>query len=181
MAKYLMESEETYYSVQNEMLTALEVDALTAESFTVYGTDEVPASELLVMLKNPRILCWTDEDVAVNMTAKVTALPLPQNIIFGTVDLTDESIKGIEKITMTCEGNVVIAISVDEKQTWQAHNGTEWIVLTDEHSGMSKERLEAVAVDQWVEVIGDSRMIYLRVSMNATDQSLTEIYVDFVN
>lgn len=105
----------------------------------------------------------------------------PQTVVSNAISLTHSSILGIESSTATCTGTLSMAISTDDKVTWKAHNGTEWLTLSDEYSGMSKEQLEAITVDQWNELIQGVDKIYIRISLTDTTQSVEEIVINFAN
>lgn len=104
-----------------------------------------------------------------------------QIVISNAINLEHSSIYGIESATAVCTGTLAMAISTD-KATWKAHNGTQWVTLSDNYSGMSKEQLEAVTVDQWNEVItSDITQMYIRIALTDTTQTVEKIVIDFAN
>lgn len=104
-----------------------------------------------------------------------------QTIITNAISLTHESITGIENMTATCEGDLIVAVSFDGKKTWKAWNGSEWSTLSDEYSGMNKATLEAITFEQWNILYQGATAFYIRVALTDVTQSVTEIYVDFAN
>jgi hypothetical protein len=110
-----------------------------------------------------------------------TAYSDPQTVTSNAISLAHSSILGIENATATCNGTLSMAISTDDKATWKAHNGTEWLTLSDDYSGMSKEQLESITVDQWNEIIQDVDAIYIRIALTDTTQSVEEIIINFAN
>jgi hypothetical protein len=104
-----------------------------------------------------------------------------QIVTSNAISLAHSSILGIESATATCTGTLSMAISTDEKATWKAHNGTEWLTLSDDYSGMSKEQLEAITVVQWNEIIQDVDAMYIRIALTDTTQSVEEIIINFAN
>lgn len=110
-----------------------------------------------------------------------TAYSDPQTVTSNAISIEHSSILGIESATATCTGTLSMAISTDDKVTWKAHNGTEWLTLSDDYSGMSKEQLEAITVDQWNEIIQDVDAIYIRIALTDTTQSVEEIIINFAN
>jgi hypothetical protein len=110
-----------------------------------------------------------------------TAYSDPQTVTSNAISLAHSSILGIESATAICTGTLSMAISTDYKVTWKAHNGTEWLTLSDDYSGMSKEQLEAITVDQWNEIIQDVDAIYIRIALTDTTQSVEEIIINFAN
>lgn len=178
--KYLIYAGDIYYCVTDGELTETAITELTAEEFAVYGSPGAPDGSLLLGLTDPQVLCWTDGEEQLAMTADITAMPMPQTIVSGAIDLTHETIKGIENITADCEGPLILAVSFDNRETWKAWNGSEWITLSEETSGMSRETLEAVTADQW-QLYQGADNLYIRVALINKEQSLSEIRINFVN
>lgn len=180
--KYLIKDSSAIYTISDNTLVALQESNLTADVFKTYGIDDVPEWSIISSLVNPEILYWqgtTDFEPKLNLT--ITATPLPQNVITNAIDLSDPTITGIELMTVNCEGNPLFAVSFDSKSTWQAWNGTEWSIVSEEFSGMTKELLESITYDQWMSLYTGASSFYIRVSFTDTETKLTEIYVDFAN
>lgn len=178
--KYLVESSGKLYTVKNGKLVELEESALTADLFLNSGSDDIDGS-LLLFLTNPKILYWTDDEEPPQIKATVTATPYPQNVTSKRIDLSHESITGIENMIAECEGELICAVSFDDKQTWKAWNGEVWATLTEDLTGMSKETLEGITFEQWNELYSGADSLYIRISLVDTTQSVTEIVVDFSN
>lgn len=181
MQKYLIESGNVLYTVTDEALQALEDTEITASLFSAYGVDEIPNGNLIVGLANPKIMRWTNAEEINPLTATVTATPYPQNVTSKRIDLSHESITGIENMIAECEGELICAVSFDDKQTWKAWNGEVWATLTEDFTGMSKETLESITFEQWNELYSGADSLYIRISLVDTTQSVTEIVVDFSN
>ena len=178
--KYLIECGEVIYTVSDGALQALSETEITANLFTTYGTDYAPDGSLLLTLVNPKVLCWTNAEEVPTLKATVTATPKNQTVISDKIDLTHSTIKGIESAVATCEGDLIIAVSFDDKQTWKAHNGTEWVTLSDEFAGMNKDTLEAITFEQWNELYNGTGF-YVRISFTDTTQAVEKIVFDFAN
>lgn len=182
--KFLIRAENMLYSIVEDELVELDVAVgeLCAATFTEYGVDETPAWEQLQGLTNPQLLYWYDStDYAPKLTADITATPMPQIIISERISFANQTIKGIESVSVDCDGELILAVSFDEKETWQAYNGEQWVTLSDEFSGMSKETLEAITVDQWQELYAGAEGMYLRVALTDAGQAVRQIYVSFLN
>ncbi len=124
----------------------------------------------------------TDRVTTDGVFALNTAYSDPQTVTSNAISLEHSSILGIESATAICTGTLSMAISTDGKTSWKAHNGTEWLTLSDDYSGMSKEQLEAITVDQWNEIITDDvDEIYIRIALTDTTQSVEEIIINFAN
>ena len=115
------------------------------------------------------------------INADVIAVPKTQKLISNAIDLTHDSIKGIEKVTVTCENELIVAVSFDEKQTWKVFNNNQWVTVSNEYAGMSKDAIESITLDQWNELYLGATSFYIRVIFENTEQTLTSIHVDFVN
>lgn len=180
--KYLISDGDKLYTVVDGALSELTTTDIVAQTFLDYGIEDIPDGALLVGLSNPEVLCWQDsEDDLPTLTATVTATPPPQTIISSRCDLSDATITGIESMLATCEGELICAVSFDDKATWKAHNGVEWVNLSDEYVGMSKETLEAITLEQWNELYLGASGMYIRIALTDATQVLTKIEVDFSN
>lgn len=179
--KYLICAENVYYHISDGELTEITIEEPTADDFAGYGNTEAPDGSLLLNLTDPQVLCWTDGVEQPAMTANITATPKPQTIISAAIDLTNESIIGIENITADCEGPLILAVSFDDQETWKAWNGSEWITLSEETSGMSKETLETVTADQWHQLYQGAENLYIRIALINVEQALAEVRINFVN
>lgn len=180
--KYLIRSDGALYTVTDGTLAALEQTALNSELFATYGFDDLPFGELLQPLSKFDLLYWQDsQDELPSIKATVMATPHSQAVISNAVDLTHSTITGIENMTADCEGDLIVAVSFDGKQTWKAWNGTEWSTLSEEFTGMNKETLEAITFEQWNLLYQGADSFFIRVSFIDTTQSVTEICADFAN
>lgn len=178
--KYLVRDNDTIYTVTEGALAEV-TGELNSNLFINNGIDTIPDGALLMTLATPEVLCWTDADTVPKLTATVTATPQPQVIITDKIYLTDKSITGIESVLATCEGDLIVAVSFDDKQTWKAWNGKQWATLSDDNTGMSKETLEAITFEQWNELYTCATGFYVRVSLLDITQSVEKIVFDFAN
>lgn len=180
--KYLIRCNSTLYTIVDDSLVPLEESYPQAEIFRTYGFDEVLEWNIISQLVNPEILYWFDSNNYVpTLTANMVATSFPQNVISNPIDLSDPTITGIELMTVNCEGNPLIAVSFNDKQTWHAWNGTEWSLVSEEFSGMTKELAESLTYDEWMLLYTGASSFYIRVSFTDLETKLTEIYVDFAN
>ena len=178
--KYLVRNNDTIYTVSDGALTAV-TGVLNAQLFQNYGVEIMPDGTLLMTLSNPEVLCWKDSLIVPTLTATVTAVPQPQVILSEQINLMDDSIKGIEGVAVDCKGEPVFAVSFDNKATWIMHNGTKWVSVTDELTGMTKEEFEAITTDQWQAQYDTASGMYVRCTLLDETQSLTTVNIDFVN
>lgn len=68
---------------------------------------------------------------------------------------------GIENVKVNCSEDCLFAVSWDKGTTWMAHDGTEWITLAGESSGMNAGDFESVSLEDWASVLGESYMVRL--------------------
>lgn len=181
-ARYLIRSGTTLYTVVDGALSALATTDIVAQTFLDYGVEDMPDGALLVGLSNPEILYWQDsEDDLPTLTATVTATPLHQVIMSQEIDLMHSSIKGIDSITVDCKGDVLFAVSFDNKATWIKHNGTDWVDVADELTGMTKLEFEAITTEQWQTKYELSNDMYIRCTLTDATQSVTSVNISFIN
>lgn len=178
--KYLIRNNDIIYTVQNDSLVEV-VGDLNAQLFIDNGVDIIPDGSLLMTLSNPEVLCWTNAETLPTLTATVKGIPQPQVIVSEEINLMDGSIKGINGVTVDCKGNVLFAVSFDKKATWLMHNGTEWVAVSDELSGMTKADFEAITTEQWQPKYEASSDMYIRCTILDKTQSITALNIDFIN
>lgn len=160
--KYLVRSGSTLYTITDGALTALAETEITASLFQTYGVDEIPDGALLAGLTDPEVLYWhdsTDELPDITITVKGTP-PLPQMFTSEPMDLTHESIAGIDHAAVDASEDVRFAISFDGGTTWKAHDGSAWFDTSDTVPGMLPSTMNAITAEQWAEVVVlDSYMV----------------------
>ena len=180
ITKYLVRNNDTIYTITDGALSEI-TGILNADLFINSGVDTIPDGALLMTLSNPEVLCWTDAEKLPTLTATVKGITEPQAIVSEEINLMDGSIKGIESVTIDCKGEPVFAVSFDKKATWIMHNGTDWVNVADELSGMTKAVFEAITTEQWQTQYEASSNMYIRCTLLDETQSLTSITLNFIN
>ena len=153
--KYLIRSGSTLYTLADGALSALTETEVTAEVFRSYGLDEAPDGALLVGLTDPEVLYWHDSEDALptlSLTVRGTP-PMPQMFTSEPMDLTHESIAGIDHAAVDASADVRCAISFDDGATWIAHDGAAWFTVSDTVPGMLASTMNAITAEQWAEVV----------------------------
>lgn len=180
--KFLIRSGSTLYTITDGTLTALAETEITASLFQTYGVDDLPNGSLLVGLTDPEVLYWQDsEDELPELTMTVTGSPpVPQIVVTNTQDMSDPSILGIESVTVNASGDVLFALSFDDGTTWKAYDGTKWVTLSTENSGMNKTTMENISLEAWAEVV-TSAMYKLRFVLMDTDSYVSAVRVNYIN
>lgn len=178
--KYLVRNVNTLYTITDGSLVEVSGE-LNSNLFIDNGVDEIPSGTLLMTLSNPEVLCWADSYKVPTLTATVKGIPEPQIVMSKEIDLMHSSIKGINGVTVDCKGDVLFAVSFDKKATWMMHNGTEFVEVSDELTGMTKEEFEAITVEQWQPKYEASSDMYIRCTILNETQSITKVNIGFVN
>ena len=179
--KYLVRDNETIYTITDNTLVEV-VGELNADLFINNGIDTIPKGDLIKNLTRPEVLCWTDKTEVQTLKATVKGVPkLPQCIISEKIDLMGSGIKGINSATVDCKGDVIFAISFDNKETWKFFNGTAWQVAETETNGMNKEQFEAITESQYQTEFEQASSLYIRATLQNAAQSLTSVKIDFIN
>lgn len=182
--KYLIRNNDIVYTIQNDSLVEV-VGDLNAQLFIDNGVEEIPSGTLLMTLlmtlSNPEVLAWAYSDEVPALTVTVKGIPGPQIVMSKEIDLMHSSIKGINGVAVDCKGNVLFAVSFDKKATWMMHNGTEWVAVSDELSGMTKAEFEAITMEQWQPKYEASSDMYIRCTILDETQSITTLNIDFIN
>lgn len=114
--QYLIQSNNTYYSynINNNTITDTGISTLTKINFKQNGVTNLPDADILELFPNNKIklLEW-DESKKHNTVFNATidgTIVLPQ-ILKIDLDLSHHSILGINNITCTYEGNILISYS----------------------------------------------------------------------
>ena len=180
ITKYLVRNNDTIYTVIDGSLVEASGE-INSNLFIDKGVDAIPDGTLLMTLSNPEVLCWTDVETLPTLTATVKGIPQPQVIVSEEINLMDGSIKGIEGVTIDCKGEPIFAVSFNQKATWIMHNGTDWVDVADELTGMTKTEFEAITTEQWQIKYEASSNMYIRCTLLDETQSLTSITLNFIN
>lgn len=179
MVKFLIQNEDKYYTISDASLSEVSLTELNAQAFKDYGFDELPDGTLLTTLPHPKLLYWQDsEEELPNITAKVTATPQGQ-YISKVIDMSDESISGINNVTVECAGTPWFSCSFDGGTTWMEYSGGSWIEV--ESYGMTKETLTAITSDEWNAATSGIDSFIMRVLLRSSSDSLTNLSVNYLN
>lgn len=181
-AKYLIRSEDTLYTITDSALSALTETEVTASLFLTYGMDGLPDGSLLVGLSDPEVLYWHDStDALPILTAAVTGSPpFPQVATSDPMDLTHESIAGIDHAEVSASEDVRFAISFDGGATWKAHDGAAWFDTDDTTPGMLASTFNAITAEQWAEVVvlGSYMVRFWLPNVTASVESVVIHYIN---
>ena len=180
ITKYLVRNNDTIYTVVDGALSEI-TGTLNADLFINSGVDTIPDGALLMTLSAPEVLCWTNSDTLPTLVATVQGIPQPQVIVSEVINLMDGSIKGIESVAIDCKGEPIFTVSFDKKASWIMHNGTDWVAVSDEVTGMTKADFEAITTEQWQAQYEPASDMYIRCTLLDEAQSVTTVSIGFVN
>lgn len=182
ISKYIIQANNTLYTVENSKLKVLEETEISSKLFQLYGSDEPPTLDILSTFDNPKVYCWSaDVTSTEQLRANIKATPHSQTIITNDINISHVSITDIEKVTATYTGNPLIACSFDSGKTWKLYNGVAWVVLSEAETGMTMETLLAITTESWTEVIKGLDSFKMRFTLSTTDDTVTNIVINFTN
>lgn len=180
--RYIIQANNTLYTVENSELKVLEETKISAKVFQLYGSYEPPTLDILSTFENPKVYCWSnDVSSTKQLQANMKATPLPQTVITNDIDISHVSITGIEKVTAEYTGDPHVACSFDGGTTWKLYNGVAWVVLSESETGMTMETLLAITTESWTEVIEGLDSFKMRFTLSTTDDTVTNIVINFTN
>lgn len=180
--KYLIRSNSTLYTITDGALSTLTETEVTASLFQTYGVNEIPDGALLVGLTDPEVLYWHDstDELPVLASSVTGSPPVPQVVVTNPQDMSDSTILGIESVTVTASEDVLFALSFDDGATWTAYNGTAWVTLEQENSGMTAETFQNISLEAWAEVVTGTAYRVRFVLMDTTSY-MTELVIHYLN
>ena len=180
MVKFLIQNEEKFYTILYSTPSEVPITELNAQAFQTYGFDALPDGALIQTLSHPKLLYWQSDSTAElpAIKANVTAIPVGQYIT-KVIDMSDQSITGINAVTVECVGTPWFSCSFDGGNTWMEYSGGSWIEV--ESYGMTEETLTAITSDEWNEVTSGIDSFIMRVLLRSSADSLTNLSVNFLN
>lgn len=180
--KYLIRSSSTIYTITDGTLTALAETEITASLFQTYGVDEIPDGSLLVGLTDPEVLYWQDSEdelPVLELTVSGTP-PVPQVVVTDAQDMSDGTILGIESVSIEASADVLWALSFDDGTSWKAYDGTQWVTLEQENSGMTAETFQNIPLEAWAEIV-TSDAYRVRFVLMDTTSYVTSLVIHYLN
>lgn len=179
--KYLIQSGGSLFTVTDGALTAVE-GSLNAKLFRKHGSDDIPASELLVTLTDPVVLYWVDttEFEISQLVAVEQAVPFVQTVESPDYNMGHSSIVGIEKVLVDASDDCLFAVSFDSGQTWYTHTGQTWGTLSEGDTGMSPSALSTITAEAW-NTIATTGKFRFRVTLPSVESCVNSLTVDYLN
>ena len=162
---YLMRLEDTFYTVTDGEMVALELTEPSAVAFLEYGFEELPSSDLLTSLANPQFYLWESGEDTTPMKAVLKAYPYPQ-ALSCVADMSHITILSIKLLTAEYSGDVRVQYSVDDGVSY-----TEEIAIAD--------FLNTDLTALW-ESLPESKKLYLRFTLH-DDAALSRFKITYEN
>ena len=181
--RYLVDAQGKLYALDDAgVLAQLEETELTPSVFREHGMEDLPDGALLLPLVDAKVYCWQDSmDYELpELTATVSGWQSPQVIVTPDYDMTHESILGVETVRIVCSEDCLFAISFDEGNTWYAHNGISWAVVSEPYAGMTADAFSNISVDDWA-LVATTGKFRIRCVLFEDAGYLESLVVDYLN
>lgn len=148
-SKYIIKCDDLYYTQIEDKLSEIPITTLDRNTFLEHGCDSLDFN-LIKDMRNPELYYFIDsEDYQIDYNLICHAVPKEQKVITIDYDITDESIAGIESVTLDCSDTVLFSISIDHGDTFLKYDTSAWVTISDDDDGMTKELLETLTFDDF--------------------------------
>ena len=175
--KYLIEDENVLYTVQSGALVRVS-GSLSAALFQSYGFDDTEnIGALLMTLTSPTVHAWSDT-MQTSISAQVYAIPEAQNVIANAEPLID--VAGVSNISATYTGSPLFAFQIDGGQWKKYDAGNSAWTTAGANDGNTVPELQALGSSAWLDLFQTAATVRMRVSLNTTSDSLSEIVIELV-
>lgn len=175
--KYLIEDENVLYTIQNGALVQVSGN-LSAALFQSDGFDDTQnIGSLLMTLTSPTVHAWSDSE-QVNISAQVEVIPEAQNIIANAEPLID--VVDVSNISATYTGNPLFAFQIDGGQWKKYDAGNSAWTNAGTNGGNAVSELQALGSSAWLDLFQTATTVRVRVSLNTTSDTLSEIVIELV-
>lgn len=180
--KYLVRAGGKVYTITDGALVELSQTEITSDLFRASGVDEIPSGDLLKTLVDSEVLYWidTNEHEIGKLKAKVKATPFAQTLYSQNYMMVHHSILGIQNVSVSTEGSVLFAVSVDAGVTYKYWTGTAWSDVSDTNLGMTAETMALISSDQWNE-LATTGTIKFRIIISGLESKFKSLVVNYIN
>lgn len=177
--RYLIRSDETYYTVVDNALSEVAIEELTSEVFLTFGSMTLPAIDMTFDLPNPEILYWSeDPQIAHNVQLAVSFTPpLPQLVYSESYTIQDGMV--LDKIVILDAKNTLISVTFDNGATWRHYQDGTWVETESETDGMTADILNNLSAGQLAETMPYTTF-QVRCSLISLNSAVGELYFNLV-
>lgn len=178
--KVLIQSGSVLYTTANGFLEELIETEPTAALFQTYGADVLPEWEIIKRLINPQVLLWNSSTETIpTATAKMTALPPSQIITSESATITGTTAVSVESVLIEYEGNPLFSCSFDGGNTWEIFDGSAWVIISNETTGMTANEFMAITTQQWASSLFAFDSIAVRFLLSNAEDKVYEILIKY--
>lgn len=92
--------------------------------------------------------------------------------------MTDQTIKGIENVSVDASADVLFTLSFDSGVSWKIYESGEW-KAANETTGMTMEQVQAITAEQWAQIATTGKY---RIRITLKDASyINSIQINYKN
>lgn len=182
LKKYLIKSENNIYTINESNLLKLNETEITSNLFKEKGIDSIPSSDILLQLKNPKLMLWDSDASKIHpLQANMKATPFTQVLYSEDYDMTHSSIKGITNVAVDATDDVLFAVSVDSGLSWKLYDSVNgWIDISEDRQGNTANELKAIISAKWNELATTGK-IKFRIVIPNLDSEFFKLIVNYIN
>lgn len=181
-SKYLIKKDDTFYTFENDVFTALTEIEVNADLFINKGFNDINLINLSVIegLNYVFEILTFNETSCHGIEATATAVPDVPQVVESNNAVFNDSIVGIENIEVVASDTVLFQFSTDNGASWKAYDATLLQWVTVDTGGMNVNEITALTVTEWSKLVAVDRQIKIRFFLNAAE-NVTSIVINYTN
>lgn len=180
--RYLIEKENKYYTIAENILTQLDVTELTSEIFITYGIEDLLSNLSILKEMNDFKLHYWIAVINETFTKSLIIEGTPQlpQVIYYQNQIIEEN-KQIEQIKIFSSEDTLFSISLDDGQTWKYYDLTTetWIEAKD-NEGMLISTIDVMTPEQWAAAEITTSLKFKGV-LPTIDSFTSPIYIKYID
>lgn len=175
----IRDSNNVLYTVENGSIAALEETEITSNLFIEKGFVDIPSSEILKTLINPKIYYWNDIESVPSLKATVQGIPSgTHEIVSDRIRIGHESIYGITSVEALASEGATFLLSFDGGSYMKYDSTSESWTTSD--TGMTASELIEIPADIWSSIVNSATYMTLKAMISGTD-TVTKVQFNFNN